>query len=204
MQRSDQEKFWAGTFGDDYVERNQSDALFYSKAGIFEKIFKSIGNVTSVIELGCNIGLNLRAIQRLRPEVSLSGVEINQKAVTLARKNENLEIINDSIIGFESPVCYDFVFTAGVLIHIDPKYLPEIYDTLYRLSSKYILVYEYYNPEPVVMTYRGHDNKLFKRDFAGEMLDRFPSLLLKKYGFVYHRDSDFPDDDLNWFLMEKK
>ncbi len=35
------------------------------------------------------------------------------------------------------------------------------------------------------------------------MLDKFPDLVLIDYGFVYHRDSYFPGDDLTWFLMEK-
>ena len=35
------------------------------------------------------------------------------------------------------------------------------------------------------------------------MLDAFPDLRLIDYGFVYHRDPNFPQDDLNWFLMEK-
>ena len=53
------------------------------------------------------------------------------------------------------------------------------------------------------MSYRGHTEKLFKRDFAGEMLDRFNDLKLADYGFVYRRDMLFPQDDINWFLLEK-
>jgi spore coat polysaccharide biosynthesis protein SpsF len=44
---------------------------------------------------------------------------------------------------------------------------------------------------------------LFKRDFAGDLLDRFPGLVLVDYGFVYHRDKAFPQDDMTWFLLEK-
>jgi len=44
---------------------------------------------------------------------------------------------------------------------------------------------------------------LFKRDFAGEMLDRYPALKLLDYGFVYRRDPLFPQDDMTWFLLEK-
>lgn len=62
---------------------------------------------------------------------------------------------------------------------------------------------EYYNPSPVEIRYRNHEGKLFKRDFAGEMLDRHPDLRLVDYGFIYHRDS-FPIDDTTWFLMEKR
>jgi len=63
---------------------------------------------------------------------------------------------------------------------------------------------EYYNPVPVEVSYRGHQGKLFKRDFSGEMLDKFKDLRLIRYGFVYHRDPSFPQDDITWFLLEKK
>lgn len=63
---------------------------------------------------------------------------------------------------------------------------------------------EYYNPIPVEISYRGNSDKLYKRDFAGEMMDMFNDLRLLDYGFVYHRDSIHRNEnDLNWFLMEK-
>ena len=62
---------------------------------------------------------------------------------------------------------------------------------------------EYYNPSPVTIEYRGEKDKLFKRDFAGEMLDKYQDLKLIKYGFIYKRDTTFPQDDITWFLMEK-
>ena len=65
------------------------------------------------------------------------------------------------------------------------------------------MVAEYYNRSPVAIPYRGHEDRLFKRDFAGEMLDRFSDLTLIDYGFAYHRDPAFPQDDISWFLMEK-
>lgn len=91
----------------------------------------------------------------------------------------------------------------GVLIHIAPEHLSSVYDKLYQSANRYILVAEYYNPTPVSIPYRGHQDRLFKRDFAGEMLDRFPDLQLVDYGFVYHRDPLFPQDDMTWFLLQK-
>ena len=63
---------------------------------------------------------------------------------------------------------------------------------------------EYYSPTPVEIVYRGHSDRLFKRDFAGEMLDRFADLKLVDYGFDYHRDPVFSLGDINWFLLEKQ
>ena len=62
---------------------------------------------------------------------------------------------------------------------------------------------EYYNPSPISIEYRGHSNKLFKRDFCDEMLDLYQDLKLKDYGFIYQRDKMFPQDDITWFLLEK-
>lgn len=98
---------------------------------------------------------------------------------------------------------FDFTLIKGVLIHINPDYLSKVYEILYQSSNRYICVVEYYNPSPVTVNYRGHQDRLFKRDFAGEMLDKFQDLSLIDYGFVYHRDTNFPQDDLTWFLMEK-
>ena len=90
------------------------------------------------------------------------------------------------------------------MIHINPDCLENVYDILYEHSNKYICLTEYYNPTPVEVSYRGNEKRLFKRDFTGEIMDRYPDLKLLKYGFIYHRDYNFPGDDLTWFLMEKK
>ena len=79
----------------------------------------------------------------------------------------------------------------------------DVYAALVRSSSRYVMVCEYFNPVPVEVPYRGHTGALFKRDFAGELLDAFPELTLVDYGFTYHRDPQFPLDDSTWFLLEK-
>ena len=38
---------------------------------------------------------------------------------------------------------------------------------------------------------------------TGELMDRFPSLKLVDYGFLWKRDPVFPQDDITWFLLEK-
>lgn len=35
------------------------------------------------------------------------------------------------------------------------------------------------------------------------MLAQYQNLHLVDYGFVYHRERNFPQDDLTWFLLEK-
>ena len=98
---------------------------------------------------------------------------------------------------------FDLVLIKGVLIHINPDYLPQVYETLYQSTGRYLLISEYYNPTPVQVSYRGHSDRLFKRDFCGEFLDHYPDFELIDYGFVYHRDPNFPQDDTTWFLLER-
>jgi pseudaminic acid biosynthesis-associated methylase len=96
------------------------------------------------------------------------------------------------------------VLLKGILIHIDPDFLPDVYRIVYEATGKYLMICEYYNPTPISVVYRGHHNRLFKRDFRGELLDTSPGLSLLDYGFCYHRDRSFPQDDATWFLMEKR
>lgn len=199
-----QEEFWAGQFGDEYIGRNADIDQIASNTAFFSSVLDKTAKFQSVFELGANIGLNLRAIKSLCPHASFSALEINQKAVSHLKELGWVNVHHNSILEFETTEQYDFVFIKGVLIHLNPEALPKVYDLMHTTSSKYICIAEYYNPTPVEINYRGHSDKLFKRDFAGEVLDRFPDLTLLDYGFAYHRDSHFPQDDITWFLMEKK
>ena len=156
------------------------------------------------MELGCNVGMNFHTLNILLPDAKLYGVEINKKAAAIARNIPGVTIYNESIYDFNGDKKYDLTFTNGVMIHINPDKLPIVYEKLYKNSKRYVLVSEYYNPTPVEVAYRGYEHRLFKRDFAGEMLDIFPDLRLIDYGFFYHRDVNFPLGDNTWFLMEKK
>lgn len=204
MSKSLQEKFWAGEFGDQYVERNDNPLLVASNTALFAKILNHMGMVNSICELGANIGLNLVALHWLLPDAALTGVEINQKAAERLAALPYVEAKHCSIYELADRQTYNLVFTKGVLIHQDPDDLPKVYDILYQLSNRYIMICEYYNPKPIEIEYRGNKSVLFKRDFAGELLEKFPDLKLIDYGFIYHGDAHFPGDDFTWFLMEKQ
>lgn len=201
---TDQEAFWAGSFGDEYILRNKSQELLASNLNFFTKAMSRAGNVSSVIEFGSNVGMNIRALKLLYPNQTQFGIEINTTAATeLKALLGDKSVFNGSILDFDSPEKFELSLVKGVLIHINPEVLPMVYQKLYDYSTKYILIGEYYNPKPVEIDYRGHAGKLYKRDFCGEMLDKFPRLKLIDYGFSYKRDSAFSQDDITWFLMEK-
>ena len=160
--------------------------------------------MTSAIEFGSNIGNNLRALRALLPEAQLHAIEINADAAAEIQAWGDATVEVASLLDFEPERQWDLAFTKGVLIHLPPDALPSIYAKLVAASSRYVMVCEYYNPTPVEVSYRGHEQALFKRDFAGEILDSHPELRLVDYGFTYHRDPHHPLDDSTWFLMEKQ
>lgn len=202
--KTEQEEFWAGDFGNDYIGRNKSDELLGLNLNFFSKAFGQIEKPDSLVEFGANVGMNLRAIRLLFPGIALSGVEINEQAATELSKFIGAEnVFQGSMFDYEIKRQFDVSMIKGVLIHTNPDMLPKIYEKLYHSSKKYILLAEYYNPEPVAISYRGHNDRLFKRDFAGEMLDTYTGLELIDYGFIYRKDKAFPQDDVTWFLLKK-
>lgn len=202
--KTNQEEFWAGDFGNDYTARNRGVDWIACNTALFAKILSRTQPIRTVIEFGANIGLNLQAIRRLLPGIELSAVEINRKAVDELLLLDHVKVYPKSILEFSPDYSRDLVLVKGVLIHLHPDSLPQVYDLLYETSNRYICLAEYYNPTPVAITYRGHTDKLFKRDFAGELLGRHKDLRLIDYGFVYHGDPKFPQDDITWFLLEKQ
>jgi spore coat polysaccharide biosynthesis protein SpsF len=202
--KTEQEAYWAGAFGDEYISRNYSEQLLASNLAFFSRCLTRITDCKSCLEFGANVGMNLRALKLLFPQQEQSAIEINERAVQELRhfvKPEN--IFCNSILEFESERQWDLVLIKGVLIHINPDWLPQVYKKLYAAMRHYILIAEYYNPSPVGVPYRGHSDWLFKRDFCGEMMDLFPDLKLVDYGFAYRRDPSFPQDDITWFLLRK-
>ena len=198
-----QEQFWSTKFGDEYSKRVTGDRIVLNNISLFGRALRAAGKLNSAVELGCNIGLNLRALNQINPEMVLAGYEINEFA---AKEAVNLGIATIRQGTIIEPITednkYDLALIKTVLIHINPDELAAVYSNLYSLSSRWILIVEYYNPTPVVVSYRGNEDRLFKRDFAGEMIDKY-EMKLVDYGFVYHRDHSFPLDDMTWFLLEK-
>ena len=197
-----QEEFWAGDFGDSYISRNDSENLLASNIALFADVFSSLDKIPlSFMEIGANVVMNIKAIQKLSPTANFTGIEINGKACELLAET-GCEVVKSSIVDADISKKFDFVYSKGVLIHLMQDQLIPTYERMYEWSTRFILIAEYYNPTPVTIPYRGNIDRLFKRDFAGEFLDLFPDVTLRDYGFAYHRGT-YPQDDINWFLLEK-
>ena len=56
--KTEQEKFWAGEFGDDYIGRNQGAQAHASNLAFFSRVLERTRPIVSALEFGANIGLN--------------------------------------------------------------------------------------------------------------------------------------------------
>ena len=202
-----QEEHWAGPQGDAYHERspgNERANYHFFAIALYEATLAP-RSMRTIVELGAGTGANVRALEKLYPFSEITALELNENAAkTLKERSPNVLVhAGANVVTWEPLERYwDIVITKGLLIHIRPADLDAVYERIHRAAGRYILLAEYYNPTPVSIAYRGEPDLLWKRDFAGEMLDRFTDLRLKDYGWVYHRDAN-PQDDISWFLIER-
>lgn len=201
--------FWRGSFGDEYSKRNTGEALIASNTALFRKALLPTFFTTParVIEFGANVGMNIHALRRINvfSTCEFTAVEPNAKAAEALRQIEDVNVHETSMQDTDEPwgAGYDLAISKGVLIHVKPEELYRAYGALYWASRRFILIAEYHNPTPVEVVYRGETGRLWKRDFAAEMLDMFSGLAVRNYGFAWKRDPHAPQDDLFYVLMEK-
>ena len=198
-------KFWEGEFGDEYAARNKIvPTHFQSRVGMWSDIFKSLTDVKTALEVGAGQGINLQAIKEVS-DSKLFAVEPNEVARNSLISNKVIPALNLSKWHGEaiasSDKTFDFVFTSGVLIHIEPKRLRHVCAEIYRVSRKYIVCIEYFSDKNEEVPYRGHTGKLFKRDFGAFWMDNHKSLKLLDYGFVWKRVTGL--DNLTYWVFTK-
>ena len=74
--KTEQETFWAGEFGTQYIERNKGDSLLASNLNFFAKSLRGARGLKSCIEFGANIGMNLKALNLMHPGIDAHAIEI--------------------------------------------------------------------------------------------------------------------------------
>jgi len=205
---SDQLRFWRGEFGNAYTDRNDAVAEHLrARVAMWAPIMATMVGAPpqTVLEVGANVGNNLRALRQLSG-AEFFALEPNAKA--------RQKLIGDGVVpsgnvrdGFAAAIDFpdnsiDLVFTSGVLIHIHPNDLLASCREMHRVSRRYVVSVEYFADTPTELGYRGHDERLFKRDFGGFWLDNFADLRVVNYGFAWKRLTGL--DNLTWWVFEKQ
>jgi len=188
---------WAGDFGRAYTDRNVID--WRQRYQAYREILNGL-LIRSALEVGCNRGHNLVALRELlEGEAEVVGVEPNTYARQLAIVNAGVRAVEGD--AFHLPFAnqsFELVFTSGVLIHVAPADLVRAMNEIYRVSRRYILCVEYFAEQETVISYRGRDDLLWKRDFRRHYQEHFPSLRLMRSGHW-----TWSEEDADWWLFEK-
>lgn len=203
--RTEQERFWATTYAEGYIQRNR-EFDHELGASAWRRMLEKAGRIDSYLECGCNIGRNIEQLKGVLPNAAASVIEISEPAFAYVSSAYSLaNAFNGSILDsrYESG-SFDLVFTMGVLIHVRPDELLEHMQRMWDYSSSHILMGEYFNRTPVSLEYHGEPDRLFKRDFGRLFIDNFDVELLD-YGFLWGYIYDSAGfDDVTWWLFEKR
>ena len=189
---------WRSEFGAHYTDRNDLERP--ARLATWRRILSGL-EVTRVLEVGCNVGWNLRYLTALGvPEVW--GVEPQRYAIERARRDRpDLTLVPGT--AFALPFrdgWFDLTFTSGVLIHIGPDDLGRALDELHRCTRRYLVAIEYDHPAEVEVPYRGHTAALWKRDHGATIAARFPDLRELASGPLGEADGY---DDCHFHVFEK-
>ena len=199
---------WKSNFGNSYIERNPlTKKNLEIRINMWKTLFSSLNlkDINSALEVGCNVGLNLKAISKLH-KCELFGVEPNEKAREIVLKNKicSNHNLHDGIaekLNFKSETI-DLTFTNGVLIHIPKDRLIKSMNEIFRVTKKYIICVEYFSDKSEEVKYGDEEVLLIKRDYGSLWLDNFKNLKLIDYGFFWKKATKL--DNTTWWIFEKK
>ncbi len=177
------EDLWAGSFGEAYLERNADVAA--PRQGFWDGFMHRFP-AGRVLEVGCTQGDNLIHIARHTPAHEVWGVDLNHEV--LAALQRHVPGVNGAwgvarSLPFRDS-WFDLVFTVGLLIHQPDETLPLVMGEIVRTSRRWIMCGEYYAKEPTSISYRGHNDVLFKRDYGRIYGELFPELTLVEEGYL--------------------
>jgi len=203
VMKTNQEKFWLSSFGDEYLKRNLTyedfNLLYKKQTGFnvdkpFQDFFADMDRNMSILEFGCNVGIKLEILKKMGFR-NLTGVDINEKAIEIAKKrNPEIKFIHstiDNLISKDNK--YDLVFTSLVLIHQSPEKIITIISKIIELSKKYIFGYEYFSDQLTEIEYRGNTNVLWKQNFVELFQKNQPLLKLIKEKKYYYLKNELVD-----------
>lgn len=206
-----QAQVWQGEFGQAYTDRNtlepsQLDALWATNYGITrtqitELFLSDIPKHAAILEVGCNIGNQLKLLQELG-YTNLAGVELQPYALDRAKARlQGVVLRRGSVLALPfQDAGFDVVFTSGVLIHIAPEHLAQAIGEIHRCSKRYVWGSEYFANELTPVNYRGHEGLLWKADYARMYLAEFKDLRRVRECHLRYLANDHVD---SVFLLEK-
>jgi len=209
--RTDQEAAWSSKHGFRYVVHHLGEDWKKTRVPLWTVLLEQMPEVQSVVEFGCNIGANLKALHHLDPSLELAGVEINQFAVDLLRREGICSAHQGSVATADLGRTFDLVFSRGVLIHIRPDDLPVVFANMERHARKYLIIWETFSETPYhleaysegVAGGKPGEGYQFWRDFAGDFIKQFPNWSVVSSGIDRKLGAKPAHGKLVWTLLQR-
>lgn len=202
---------WKGDLGDDYTARCAHGAI-EPRRKLWREILVCMKHYRpmTVLEVGCNVGLNIQAIVSDWPPCTVIGVEPNLVARETAMAS-GLKVYDGQAEQLDyAPDSFDLVFTCGVLIHLSPEGSPGLDRNraplsracreIVRVSKRWIVAVEYFSAEPREVSYRDRPGLLWTRDFGKFYVDEC-GLKPVACGFAWKELTGL--DNLTWVVLRK-
>jgi SAM-dependent methyltransferase len=185
---------WSGPFGNKYLERNPQ--VEPARESFWSEIYELCSDANRYLEVGSGPGVNLRVLKALGAETW--GCDVNQKAVDMSGKHASAVKASGYDLPFRDG-WFDMVFTAGVLIHQQPRSVGSFCHELARCSKTYVMAMEYWAKDFEEIDYRGQPESLWKGPY---------DTIYEKMGLQKIKSGFLPKaagwDDVTWWVFLKK
>jgi len=174
------ETWWRKRGGEAWVATYWNDDRSPRRDHIIEVLRSSFGAPSSVLDVGCNAGPNLRRVAAEFPGCHLSGFDINQEAITAAvERFSELGIPVELSVGSFYDVLpridtdsIDVVLSSYALAYVPPANLREVLAELVRIARRGLVLAEpmtFGTTRPAgVLTVPWHD---WRHDYAAVLID---------------------------------
>ena len=149
------EEFW-----NKYADENESrDNEEFTK--FLTDLARSL-HCTSVLEIGCGTGIDLR---RFDDSFEIHGVDLNEHALELAKKNvPNGKFYKENItkLPFDD-ASIDFIFTHKLLNYLDDETLDSGVNEMFRVAKRYIVNCELFGEDETIINNEMKHRNMLKR-----------------------------------------
>jgi len=202
-----QEDAWKAGIGREYTDRNtlsyvELDMLYWdcfrtTRSALNARFLEDVPLSASILEVGCNIGMQLRHLQK-GGYVDLHGIELQQYAIDrLCVKDVDVRQGSAESLPYEDG-SFDLVFTSGVLIHLPIHILGTAIREMMRVSRHWIWGFEYYSYPRQEITDRNWQDMLWSDDYPA----LFDARLIRRWSEAYR--AHLPGTVADMYLLERR
>ncbi|MBM3673083.1 MAG: methyltransferase domain-containing protein [Actinobacteria bacterium] len=152
----------------EHLPIEQQDANAWAVSRWLAGVLAPLGN--SFLEIGCGAGRNLRALADVAPSANIAGIDVNESALSLARREvPSATLSASSLYALDDwgGASVDVVFTSGVLVHVPHTEVAGVVREMHRIASNAVVHFELHGPD------HPYDYHRYPRDYGAlhELLD---------------------------------